>query len=97
MKIHIREPYYGAASKFGWTKGDFGVGVVENRIVSAILSKEKLEIKVGKDTDEYVIGPQTFWDKAKGYNAQHTARDGSIIWLVPLSYLHRFKKDEKDT
>lgn len=99
MKIHIRQPWYGAFDKFkDWSVGDYGVGIAEYKIDIAIKNKEKLEITVGKVPDVFILRPQTFKKRANYHRGFHVARSFSSgqmvkLLIVPISYLRRFKNE----
>lgn len=92
MKIHIRDPFYGAFSKFlDWNKGDPGIGIAYKKIKYCIAGRDNLVIRVGKDETEYEIDPLKFYQKALKHKAKYIVRDNVVVYLVPMSFLNKFK------
>lgn len=91
MKIHLRNPYWGAWKEFGWQKGDYGIGISESKLNQALASKERLEITIGASDKVYSIDPVYFIKKALSLNAKYTAKDDTKLLLIPISYLETFK------
>lgn len=81
MKIAIKEPWYSAWQKFGWTKGMWGVGINAKEIQTAQELGEDIHLAVGKKT--YLVKPGRVKEYAEKNNTKFKARYNITLYVVP--------------
>ncbi len=88
--FHILVPFWGAWTKYGWSKGEFGVGLAKDRIDKLAKQNKSIIVKVSTKNQEYTISAkkvQTFpVEKIKDYNKYvYVVRGSALNYKKSLS------------
>jgi hypothetical protein len=82
--FHINVPYFGAWTKYGWGKDDWGLGLNKERVDGLAKQKATLIVSYGKSNQEYTIGAE----KAQTYPIKDVKNFGVKLYIIPKSALH---------
>jgi len=85
MKIKLRQPWWSAYQTFGWTNGQWGIGLNARNVEQAIDAGELLEVTVG-DYGKFVFNPAEVKDYAVKYKTTYTAKHNTILYVVPNDF-----------
>lgn len=90
--FYIKTPYFGAWTKYGWEKNDWGIGLEKNRVDRLAREDSIVNVKYGSDiTREYTIRAKEVIkypvEQIKNYNKK--------VYIIPKSAL-RYKKPKTD-
>ena len=85
MKIAIKEPWYSAWQKFGWTKGMWGVGINSKDVETATQLGEDIDLAVGKS--KYKIKPEEVKAYAEANGTKFRARYNTMLYVIPENML----------
>lgn len=91
MIIHLLDPFWGAWKMYGWEKGIEGFG-----ISAFILNRAKnfdKQIVVSYRYGIYLIDWLDCYDFIQKQFCQFTAREGTILYIIPRTLFKRVKKE----
>lgn len=87
FKMKIREPWWGAWSKFDWPHGTWGVGLKKDEVDMAAKTAESiLRVQVVRFKKEYDIDPRKVQEYAQTNDTHHIAK-GVKLYVVPHTLL----------
>lgn len=91
--FHILVPYYGAWTKYGWPKNDWGIGLETERIDELAKIDSTIVVRYGKDKQEYTIAAK----KVQKYPVERVKDYDTWVYIVQKSVLnYRAKKTEDE-
>ena len=80
--FHINKPYYGAWTKYGWGRDDWGLGLSKPRIDK--LGNATVLVSYGKSNQQYTIKAE----KVKTFPIEEIKNSGLKVYIVPKSALN---------
>lgn len=90
--IKLREPWWGAHSKFGWEKGVAGLGLNSEEVDAA--SGEMIEIQTRGEA--YRIKADDVIDMCTKNNWTFTAKNNTVLYVVPQNKCTQVFKNQLD-
>ena len=81
--FHINTPYYGAWTKYGWGRDDWGLGLNKERI-DKLDDGETIYVSYGKKDTLYTIKA----GKVKKYPVEKLRWGGVKVYIIPKSVLN---------
>jgi len=95
LVISLREPFWGAYQKYGWTDKVEGFGLSSDLINKAIKLKKKIKVKY--KYGEYEITPEKAISLKDKYTSIFLARNGTILYVIPRDGFKKIVKEEIET
>ena len=89
MKVRIQEPWWSAYTKFGWSKGIWGIGFDKGKVLKAIKNKEKVDITINKFKEKFQMSPVTIRNLAEKNNWKYRARFNTLLYVIPNTKLKK--------
>lgn len=86
MKVTIKEPWWGAHTKFGWAKGTWGVGLNKRDIDFAALKDEWIDLAIWKFKMTYRVSARAIKDYATEHKTTHVAK-GTVLYVIPSTLI----------
>lgn len=91
--FHIRNPYYSAWKKYGWSKDDWGIGLAKYKIDELAKKDKTIVVRYGKKLQNYTISAK----KVQKYPIEIVKNYNLQLYVIPKSALnYRKKKSEED-
>ncbi len=90
--FNIRTPYFGAWTKYGWEKGDWGIGLNKERIDLLALRDMPARVTYGKDARTYMIPAK----EVQKYPVEGIKESDTEVYIVPKSALNIKTTEEEE-
>ena len=87
-EFHINTPYYGAWTKYGWQKDDWGLGLNKKRIDLLASNNKTVVVGYGKSSQQYTISAK----KVQSFPIEKIKDTSLEVYIVPKSALNYRKK-----
>lgn len=90
--MKLKEPWWGAWSKFGWEKGTPGFGLKADEVESALGDI----IEVQTRGEAYRLDALTIVEECTKHNWTYTARNNTRLYVMPQSAFTQVYKNQLD-
>ena len=87
IPIHIKEPFWGAGSLYGWGKKEPGIGIKRSLVSDALKIDQELRITIGNDPIKYRIHPK----KVLEIGRKKWVKCSTLLLIIPIKTLEIYK------
>ena len=91
IPIHIKEPFWGAGTVYGWGKNEPGIGIKKNFILDALKIDQEFRITIGNNHIKYKIHPKKILELGREKRVKYN----TLLLIIPIKALEIYKVNPK--